>query len=239
MIAYREFVDGVRKKAELADAEEARRATIDVVAALVQHLDGADREQLATVLPGKLREDVPWDAPLRSGDQPADLAQEVGGQAGAPPERARYLTQAVLSQLAAQDPDVAKSLQHRLPGDLGVLFAPPGGGPPPEWAAAGADERPRPLDQGELERTLRSLPGWTGTTTGISREVSLPADRLTPLLNQVKQAEKDLSHHAGIEERSSGVLFTLRTRSLDAVTELDVELARRIDEAVGAVGSGG
>ncbi len=128
MVAYQEFINGVRKRAELADAEEARRATIDVVAALVQHLDGPDREQLATVLPGKLRDGVAWDAPLRSGDRPADLAQEVGGQAGAPPERARYLTQAVLSQLAAADPDIAESLQHRLPGDLGVLFAPPGGG---------------------------------------------------------------------------------------------------------------
>jgi pterin-4a-carbinolamine dehydratase len=35
------------------------------------------------------------------------------------------------------------------------------------------------------------------------------------------------------------VTFEIRTHSLDRVTDMDVELARRIDEAVCAVGAAG
>lgn len=239
MLAYQDFVEGVRAKAELPSTEDARHTAADVMTAVVQHLDGVDREQLATALPGKLRDEVAWDAPNRDGSSAGDIAQEVGGRTGATPERARYLAQAVLSELAEQDPTVAGTLRHRLPDEVGALFQAPGGGPPPERGAAGADDRPRPVDPAELDRALAGLTGWSGGTDGISREVQLPADRHEPLLNQVKAAEAELSHHASIDERDTGVVFTLRTRSLESVTELDLRLARRIDEAVAAVGSGG
>lgn len=237
---YQEFIDGVKTHAGLSTTGDARQAVVHVLEAVARHLDGVDRQQLATALPEKLRNSVDWDVPNASGHGLEQLLQDVAQQAGSTPERARYLVQGVLSELTAEDRALADTLEHRLPGEFSALFAAPGGGPPPEWGAASADDRPRPLDSAELERALQRLVGWAGDTERISREVSLPPERWKPVYRRVETAQQELSHHAAIEERSDGVVvFSLRTRSLDAVTELDLRLAERIDAAIGEVGSGG
>lgn len=238
-LQYQQFADGVKERAGLSTAEEARETIVKVVEVIAGHLDGVDQQQLATVLPGKIREQVRWDQPDRSARTEGGFVEEVARQADVAPERARHLARAVLSELVAEEESLSESLRHRLPDEFAEMFTAPGQGPPPEWASAGADARPKPLDSDELSRVLNELVGWEGTTAGISRLVQLPRDRFTPLLNQVKAAEKELSHHASIEERADGVEFSLQTRSLGAVTELDLQLARRIDDAVAKVGSGG
>ncbi|MGN9795916.1 4a-hydroxytetrahydrobiopterin dehydratase [Streptomyces sp. OZ13] len=82
-------------------------------------------------------------------------------------------------------------------------------------------------------------PAWSGDTGRLTRTVALPEDRLPPLVDAVRRAGADLSHRADWELTGDGVVFSLRTRSVDAVTRLDLELADRIDAAVEAVGSGG
>ncbi|GAB3289332.1 DUF2267 domain-containing protein [Parasphingorhabdus pacifica] len=239
-IRYQQFVDGVRERADLPAAEDARHTAVNVIEVIAGYLDGVDQQQLATVLPGKISEKVHWDrSAVGAVDSEGELVAEVARKAGVSPERGRYLTQAVLSELAADESSLAESLRHRLPSEIIGMFEAPGHGPPPDWAAAEAEARPRPLDSDELSRALGELVDWSGTTEQISRLVGLPKDRFSPLMTQVKAAEKELSHHASIDERDDGILFSLRTWSLEAVTELDLQLARRIDAAVTEVSSGG
>lgn len=238
---YQEFVDGIQRRAKLSTAQEAGRSAVHVVEVLAARLDGIDREQLRTGMPGAIRDTVRWDRNSVVSRDQATLIGEVAELDGRSPEQARIVTQAVLSRIADDNPSLAYTLQHRLPDDHQELFVAPGHGPPPELAAAGADDRPRPLDDDELTRALAQLVGWAGDSGRISRTISLPQDRWTPLLNQVEAAQQELSHHAKIEKRQDQdeLVFSLCTRSLDAVTELDLQLARRIDEAISRVGSGG
>ena len=231
---YQTFVDGVRRRAGLEEAADARRASVEVVEAVAHHLDGVDRAQLATALPGALRESVHWDAENRPGERQSDLVAELARKTDVPGEKARLLIQAVLSELDAEDQALADMLRHRLPEEFAGAFSPPGG-----EAQSGAGPSPRPLDSGELDRALDQLEGWSGTTERIRREIYLPRDRWRPLLHQVKRAESELSHHVSIEEREESLVFVLRTRSVAAVTELDLALARQIDDAVAAISSGG
>jgi pterin-4a-carbinolamine dehydratase len=60
-----------------------------------------------------------------------------------------------------------------------------------------------------------------------------------PLRDAAARAEREMSHHAGVEQHEGRVTFEVWTHSLDRVTEMDVELARRIDEAVDTVGPAG
>ncbi|CAM02215.1 pterin-4a-carbinolamine dehydratase [Saccharopolyspora erythraea NRRL 2338] len=234
---YRTFVDGVRRRAGLAESEEAGRAAVAVIEAVAGHLDGVDRAQLATALPAAVRESVHWDVPEQRTGQQADLVAETARTADVAPENARYLVQAVLSEISAEDRAVADTLRHRLPDEFAEMFTAPGGGPPPDRSSAAT--HPRPFDDDELRRALAELDGWSGTRERISREVFLPRDRWRPLLNQVERAQAELSHHASVEERPESLVFSLRTRSVDSVTELDLALARQVDDAVGSVGSGG
>lgn len=236
---YQQFVDGIRRRAALDRAEDAGRAAVDVIEAVAARLDGVDRAQLAAALPDALRDAVRWDVPAEVSDRAADLVRSAASAPGASPERARYLVQAVLSELAAEDRAVADMLRHRLPDEFADLFAAPEHAGPAGSSAAAAASGPRPLDADELGRALAELENWSGTTAEISREVSLPDDRWQPLLARVHRAEAELSHHARVEHRRTGLVFALRTDATGSVTELDLTLARRIDDAVARVSSGG
>jgi pterin-4a-carbinolamine dehydratase len=101
---------------------------------------------------------------------------------------------------------------------------------------------PRLLDRGEIERALAALEdweGWEGDEHRLRRTVVLPPERQRPLRDAVARAEHDMTHHARVEQLRDGITFEVWTHSLDRVTDMDVELARRIDAAVAAVGSAG
>lgn len=234
---YQQFVEGVRNRAGLANDEDARQVAVQVLEIAGGYLTESDRDALTSELPSKIARGVHWRIPEQAAGSERDMVQQLGSHSGVAPERARYLLKAVLSEIAAEDEALAERMRQ-LPASEEAVTA-PGEGPPPEWASAGADDRPRPLDEGELHQALRELVDWSGTTQELRREVQLPRDRFRPLLNQVNEAEYELSHHAEIEQRAESLVFSLSTRSLNAVTELDVRLARRIDDAVFTVGSGG
>lgn len=240
MIPYQRFVDDVQAKASLPSPEEAREISVGVVQALVQHLDGLDRQQLAAALPGAMREPVDWEGVSRPISESEPFVLEVAGRVGRSPEQARYALEAVLSEVAASDPAVGDELQHRLPDEVSALIGAPGQGPPPQRDAAVPEGRPRPLDSDEVRRALSGLTNWSGDVRGIQREVRLPPERWEPVRRRIQGDQQELSHHASTDDRGDGVVvFSLRTRSLDGVTELDLQLARRIDAAVDEVGSAG
>jgi pterin-4a-carbinolamine dehydratase len=132
----------------------------------------------------------------------------------------------VLAELAAEDPDLTAWLRPRLPDKLAALLRP---APVPDAVVAG---HPRRILPDELDRRLRELEDWSGDCHRISRTVLLPQEWIEPLWQRVNRAEQDVGHHVRIERIDGGVRFVGWTRSIDAVTELDLALATRIDDAV-------
>lgn len=103
-------------------------------------------------------------------------------------------------------------------------------GPGPE---GGSDRyRPEVLGPEDVERELATMPGWSGDTTRISRRVAVGPARVQPLLQAVHRIESELDHHARIDQGPDALDFTIWTHTLNRVTDLDLELARRIDDAI-------
>lgn len=235
MIIHEPLVEKVAAQARLADTDEAARVVKVTIAALAHQLEMPQRQRLRQELPGPERDAALVIVPPAGGGA-RELAIEIGHNLETPPERARYLAQTVLSEISEADPDLAHELRDGLPSDCTSLFRAPEPYPERMYATA---EAPAPLTAGELDAELRRRPQWSGTLQHLTRTVGLPADRIAPLLNQVDRDCRDLNHRCDHEQTGGGITFVLRTRSVDAVTALDLELADRIDAAVSAVGSGG
>lgn len=225
---HQEFLTGVATRAGFDQTDDARLAATAVLAAVSGHLTGDDRTALAEALPSLLEHEAGLD------DAPASatgtsLVDEVARRTGWQPERAGYALTAVLEQLTAEDDALGRRIVAALPGDLDVH-----GGPavPP---AADVDRTP-PVDPDELDRALAGLVDWTGDVTGIERTIAMPDDRLERVLERVHSAEQELGQRVRILDRSPGSLTVrARTESLQVVTEIDLALAQRVDEAVDAV----
>jgi pterin-4a-carbinolamine dehydratase len=238
VIQYATFIEAARAQAGAADTEEARRAVEAVVAAVAASLEESDRDRLAAVLPGSLRPATEVRGQAVRPDSAAALVSAVSARSGCPAERARFYTQAVLSTLAGSEPDVAGVLARRLP-DGDELFAPIDQGVPPRGSGVPTGQTPRLLERDEIGRALAALEGWEGDERRLRRTVVLPPERHRPLRDAIARAERDMTHHARVERLQDSITFEVWTHSLDRVTDLDVELARRIDAAVASVGSHG
>jgi pterin-4a-carbinolamine dehydratase/uncharacterized protein (DUF2267 family) len=234
---YATLIDAVGERSGATSSDEARRASEAVLAAFAGALAEPDRRRLADVLPTQLHGAVEHPAE-RHADGGGALVRTVAQRAGCPEERARYYAQAVLSTLRDAEPGLIDEITERVPG-ADDLMQPVGQGMAPRGAAVPTEEKPRLLDADEIERALAAMPGWTGDQHRLSRTVGIPADRTRPLLTAVRRAEDDLHHNATVEEEPDGITFHVWTHSLGRVTDMDLELARRIDDAVAAVGSGG
>jgi 4a-hydroxytetrahydrobiopterin dehydratase len=84
-------------------------------------------------------------------------------------------------------------------------------------------------DDEQLAAELARLPHWTGDTARISRTVLLPAELDAVVRQRVMAVADDVDHHPLIEDVPGGSRFVLWTHVRDGVTELDVDLAARID----------
>jgi pterin-4a-carbinolamine dehydratase len=222
-----------------ADTEEARRAVDGVLWAVASALREPERRRLAEALPGALRPDVEIRGPSAPVSSGGDVVLLVSERTGTTTERARFYTQAVLSTLADEEPELGHEIAAQLP-DGADLVAPIDQGVPPRGSGVPIDYSPVILERDEIDRALTRLTDWTGDEHRLRRTVELPPDRITPLRNAVARAERELSHNARLHEDPPGtVTFEVWTHSLDRVTDMDVDLARRIDQAVDAVGANG
>ena len=90
--------------------------------------------------------------------------------------------------------------------------------------------RPPRLPPDELAAALSGLPLWSGDGEGIRRSVELPGfpDAVAALVRIAFVAEQ-MDHHPDVDLRWRTLHLTLVTHSAGGVTELDLELARRID----------
>jgi 4a-hydroxytetrahydrobiopterin dehydratase len=94
------------------------------------------------------------------------------------------------------------------------------------------------LSDAQVAEALAGLEGWHGNGKAISRTVkaeSFPAG--IRLVDAVAEVAESLDHHPDIDIRWTSITFTCATHSKGGVTELDLDLARRINDLVQAMGA--
>ena len=83
----------------------------------------------------------------------------------------------------------------------------------------------------EVARALAELTDWTGDTTSLRRSVKASSFAAgIRLVDAVAEIADGMDHHPDIDIRWTTITFTCATHSAGGVTELDVELARMIDD---------
>ena len=86
------------------------------------------------------------------------------------------------------------------------------------------------LSQEEIQKKLTSLDGWTWTREGIQKRYTL-ADFLSVMnfVNRVADLAEEANHHPDMYVNYDKVTFTLMTHDADGITEMDFDLASRIE----------
>jgi 4a-hydroxytetrahydrobiopterin dehydratase len=93
--------------------------------------------------------------------------------------------------------------------------------------------RPPRLSAAEVAAALAGLPSWSGDENGIARSIHATSftAAVERLLDIAVEAE-EMDHHPDVDLRYRTLHLMLVSHSAGGVTELDLELARRIDELV-------
>ncbi len=94
---------------------------------------------------------------------------------------------------------------------------------------------PPRLDEQLVTDVLTGMPDWSGDASRIQRTVHAAPEETDRLLDEVKATAEAMNHHPVVERDGDAVTFVVWTHSEGGVTELDLALAARIDDAVDAV----
>jgi len=90
--------------------------------------------------------------------------------------------------------------------------------------------RPPRLSPDDVQAALSSLPLWSGGEDGIERTLELPTFRTAvEAISMVADVAEQLDHHPDMDLRWTKVRVAVVTHSAGGLTELDLELARRVD----------
>jgi pterin-4a-carbinolamine dehydratase len=231
LIQYREFVIAVSRRTDL-DFDHARAAAEATITALARALSWPARQLLLRVVPTELHDDFAINVPYHP-QSLAGFIEQISRMVHRPADQARYEAHAVIATLAEQAPDLVGALG--LPDYLRDLTAqPPTGG-----GVVGPNGRTAPLTDEELREALAHLPLWAGNRRALMRTIELPPENLDRVLSRLDRLRGELGRgpHIGREDGSTATLV-VRTRRVDAVTALDVDLAHRVDAAIMAAGAG-
>jgi 4a-hydroxytetrahydrobiopterin dehydratase len=97
-------------------------------------------------------------------------------------------------------------------------------------------QMPQVLTSDQIATALKELDGWAGDTSQIARSVKAPSFAAgIKLVDAVAAVADSLDHHPDIDIRWTTITFACSTHSKGGVTDLDVSLARRIDELAAAM----
>jgi 4a-hydroxytetrahydrobiopterin dehydratase len=90
----------------------------------------------------------------------------------------------------------------------------------------------QPLSQKEIEDRLAELPAWSLDGDRITRSYRLGSHfAATALVIHIAQVQEELDHHSDLTLGYNTVSLTVNTHSVGgAVTDLDFELARRVED---------
>ncbi|CAL9382648.1 4a-hydroxytetrahydrobiopterin dehydratase [Streptomyces sp. Tu 3180] len=89
-----------------------------------------------------------------------------------------------------------------------------------------------PLSQKEIEDRLAELPGWSLDGDRLTRSYRLGShSAATAMVVHIAQVQEELDHHSDLTLGYDTVSLSVNTHSAGgAVTEKDVELARRVED---------
>ena len=90
--------------------------------------------------------------------------------------------------------------------------------------------RPPLLSPDEIAAALHGLPNWSGDGDALHRTVELPTFRdAVAAIVAIADVAEEMDHHPDVDLRWRTLHLTLVTHSAGGVTDLDLQLARRID----------
>ena len=90
--------------------------------------------------------------------------------------------------------------------------------------------RPPRLSPDELTAALTGLPLWSGDGGGIRRSIRLPGfPEAVAALVRIAFVAEAMDHHPDVDLRWRTLHLTLVSHSAGGVSDLDLQLARRID----------
>jgi 4a-hydroxytetrahydrobiopterin dehydratase len=90
----------------------------------------------------------------------------------------------------------------------------------------------QPLSNTEIDRALGTLKGWKREEGGLRKRYRR-ANFLDAVafVNRVAELAEEAQHHPDIDIRWRNVILFLTTHEVGGITQLDLDLAQRIDEA--------
>ncbi|HEY5842738.1 MAG TPA: 4a-hydroxytetrahydrobiopterin dehydratase [Mycobacterium sp.] len=95
----------------------------------------------------------------------------------------------------------------------------------------------RALNNEEITRQLRELPGWSRMGEAIVATIEAPDfPAAIRIVTSVADEAERMNHHPDIDIRWRTTHWLLTTHDADGLTQLDIELAHRINEAARAQG---
>lgn len=90
------------------------------------------------------------------------------------------------------------------------------------------------LNPDALHHNLDEFEGWDGTTSGIHKTYRFGDERsATAFVDQVMAIADRMNHHPEVSRTGNDVTLDLATHSAGGVTQLDFDLAQRIEEETG------
>jgi 4a-hydroxytetrahydrobiopterin dehydratase len=91
--------------------------------------------------------------------------------------------------------------------------------------------RPKKLDEAAVREALAALPGWLFADGKLHRELRFPDFvRAFGFMTSVALVAESMNHHPEWSNVYARVTIDLTTHDAGGITELDLELARRISE---------
>lgn len=82
----------------------------------------------------------------------------------------------------------------------------------------------------EASAALDVLPGWTGDTNRIERQLVLSQDDADALRAEVAAHADEVDHHPVVTQDGGALTFTVWSHSAGGVTQKDIALAKAISE---------
>ncbi|MCU1620101.1 MAG: pterin-4-alpha-carbinolamine dehydratase [Modestobacter sp.] len=90
--------------------------------------------------------------------------------------------------------------------------------------------RPPRLSPELVAAALSDLPLWSGGVDGIERTLDLPSFRAAvEAVSMIADVAEQMDHHPDMDLRWRKLRVAVVTHSAGGVTDLDLELARRVD----------
>ena len=86
------------------------------------------------------------------------------------------------------------------------------------------------LSPDQISAALQDLPQWSGDENGIRRTAELPSFRdAVDAIVRIADIAEGMDHHPDIDLRWRTLHIAVVTHSAGGVTDLDLQLARRLD----------